>query len=185
MDDWPAHKQSRDIAPFAQLPTIQFPNGEVIAQSGAIVRYAAKLAGIYPTKEIEAARADMLYEFAQDMNMISAILNFWPVRSETYTVNHAAYFRNFPSCCRTLIGLLDNSDGAFFGGNAPHHGDFALFYVMDASLTVEPQCLDDFPNIRAWMLRISSIPAISIYLQSRPPPSKVGLCGSFINSLAD
>lgn len=180
MDQWPQHKMSRAIAPFAQLPSIELPDGEIIAQSGAIARYAAKLAGMYPADSIEAARADMIYEFAQDMNAISAILNFWPVTSESYTTNHASYFQNFPTCCTILEDLL--AERIFFGGNAPHHGDFAMYYILDSSRTVEPECLVPFPSLQRWMRRIECIPAISLYLSDRPPPSEVGMCGSFIHT---
>lgn len=198
-DEWPSHKSAaladplRGIAPCGQLPTIRFEaTGETIAQSGAIVRYVSKLAGISPTDPIAAARADMIYEIAQDMNSINAILNFWPVNTETFVTNCATYFENFPHYAHILETLLMDSSKAFapaeqqlcayFGGERPHYGDFALLHVLDASLTVEPNCLQSCPQLTLWMQRMRSIPAIAAYFKERPTASHVGFCGSFIQT---
>lgn len=179
LDKWPGHKVSLDIAPFAQLPTLQLPTGEIIAQSGAIARYAAKLAKIYPEDPTEAARADMIYEVAQDMNVIGAILNFWPISSEVYNSNYQAYFESFPRYAKILVGIL--GDKKFFGGNVqPHFGDFAIFHILDATITVKSDALAEFPVLINFIHSIRSIPSISAYLDSRQGPPHVGLCGSFI-----
>ena len=50
-----AKLEKPDLLPFGQLPTMILPTGTVITQSGAIVRYAAKLAGVYPDDPNECA----------------------------------------------------------------------------------------------------------------------------------
>ncbi|KAK1939309.1 Glutathione S-transferase [Phytophthora citrophthora] len=44
--------------PFGQLPVLEL-DGVVYAQSMAITRYAAKLAGLYPSDALNALKADM------------------------------------------------------------------------------------------------------------------------------
>lgn len=180
MTEWPVLKASRCIAPFGQLPSIKLPTGEILAQSGAIVRLAAKLANIYPSDPVEAARADMIFEFAQELNMINPLLNFWPTETDTWNDNFRAYFENLPRHLQTLSTLL--AERYYFGGASPNHGDFAIFHILDACLTMRHDCLDAFPTLTAFVQRISSIPAISQYLQERPPAKDVGLCGSYIQT---
>ena len=180
MTEWPVLKANRCIAPFGQLPSIKLPNGEIIAQSGAIVRLAAKLAKIYPNDPIEASRADMIFEFAQELNMINPLLNFWPTETDTWHENYRTYFENLPRHLETLQTLL--ADRAFFGGSTPNHGDFAIFHILDACLTMRSECLDGFPSLLGFVQRVSSIPSIQQYLQERPPAKEVGLCGSFIQT---
>lgn len=83
--EWHAHKQSLDICPFGQLPSLKLPSNKVIAQSGAITRYVAKIANIYPVDPEDAAEADMIHELAQEMNAINPILNWFEYNSPQWT----------------------------------------------------------------------------------------------------
>ena len=93
MSDWSACKEEKEICPFGQLPSIRLANGKVIAQSAAIVRYVAKLAGLYPSNPEDCAEADMLLELSQEMNAINPLLNFYPVNSEIFSNKHGSHFR--------------------------------------------------------------------------------------------
>lgn len=178
MQDWMATKTNTDIAPFGQLPSLKLSSGEVIAESGAIIRLAAKLAKIYPEDPFAAARADMVYEFAVELNVINPILNFWPVQSEAWQNNYASFFQNLPRNLNIIETMLGST--TFFGGDSPHHGDFAIFHVLDSCITVRSDALNSHPALLAYMDRVRSLPAISNYLQKRTAPSGVGLCGSFM-----
>lgn len=179
--EWPKHKASLDICPQGQLPTLQLPSGEIIAQSGAILRYIAKIAGFYPADVLEAARADVVQELAQDMNAINALLNFWPTPGETYIQNKEAYFKNFQRYAAYAEKLL--GENAYFGGSHPHFGDFSMFHIMDASLSVDSTCLDHSGKLQHWMNAMRNIPRLGAYLQQRQQVGDLGMCGSLIQSL--
>ena len=52
---------------FRQLPILVLDNGERVTQSAAITRYAAKLAGLYPTDDhIKAMLVDELIDVANE-----------------------------------------------------------------------------------------------------------------------
>jgi prostaglandin-H2 D-isomerase / glutathione transferase len=178
MGQWQGFKSSGTLAPFGQLPSIRLPGGEIIAQSGAIARYAAKLAKIYPSDPLAAARADMIFEYAQDLNMINPLLNFWPTETETWNNNYKAFFDTLPKHLDTLSAMLGNRP--FFGGTSPTHGDFAIFHVLDACSTMKPACIESHSTLVQFMNTVSSLPAIRAYLDNRPPANDVGLCGSYI-----
>ncbi len=178
VSEWPQHKASLDICPFGQLPSIQFPSGEIIAQSGAIVRFVAKLAGLYPSDFLLAARADMVFELAQEMNVICPILNFWPMHSELWQKNNDAYFTNLPQYVEAARKLLGGN--TFFGGETPVFSDFSMFHIIDSTLTVQPESLNQFPTILKWYGSMRTLPSMIRYLNERPADNAVGFCGSFL-----
>lgn len=178
---WPEHKARLDICPLGQLPTLQLPSGEFIAQSGTITRFVAKMGGLYPSDPVEAARGDMVHEMAQDMNAINAILNFWPRLGDAYEQHKESYFRNLPRHAAYAESLL--GDQYYFGGSQPHFGDFSLFHVFDASLTVEPSCLKSFAKLQRWVHAMQNTPRLKSYLQQRQTVGNLGMCGSLIQTL--
>lgn len=180
MDEWKTIKHQGTIAPFGQLPSMRLPTGDIIAQTGAIVRYVAKLARIYPSDPVEAARADMIFEFAQELNMINPLLNFWPVITDTWKTNYDTFFKTLPQHLASADRLLGS--GPFFGGRSPHHGDFALFHVLESCATIQAHCLDMHPRLQEFMNAMLAIPSVTGYLQNRLPPAKVGLCGSYMQA---
>lgn len=60
---WP---QAKEDSPFGQLPFMKHGN-LVIGQGGAINRYCARLAGLYPSDIAEAAICDMYLEEVMDI----------------------------------------------------------------------------------------------------------------------
>eukprot|EP01035_Chromulina_nebulosa_P035964 gene35964-48375_t len=167
LGDWPQYKYDENICHFGNVPSINFSDGKVISQSGAIVRYCARLAGIYPSDPLEAAEADMVFELAQELNDINPILNAFPYDSETYRTKYDNYFKILPAKLAAVIKILGNKK--FFGGEGPHHGDFALFHILDNVQTVVPGYLNEYPSLLIWDSEIRSLPAIKTYLDSRPP----------------
>ena len=60
---WPA---SKDESPFGQVPYMK--HGDlVLAQGGALNRYCARLAGLYPKDAVEASVCDMYLEEVMDI----------------------------------------------------------------------------------------------------------------------
>jgi|UniRef100_K3WK08 glutathione S-transferase len=56
--DGPHFYANRHTYPFGQLPTLEV-DGVMLSQSNAIARYAARLAGLYPTDVTEMLRVGM------------------------------------------------------------------------------------------------------------------------------
>lgn len=63
MQDWPAN---RDKMPFQAMPVLDV-DGKTIAHSNTILRYAGKLAGLYPKDDLQAALADEVLDAAEDI----------------------------------------------------------------------------------------------------------------------
>lgn len=61
-------KQLRPETPFLSLPTLTV-DGSVMAQSGAIERYVAKMAGLYPSDPLAALKVDEIRDTLADVLM--------------------------------------------------------------------------------------------------------------------
>lgn len=174
--DWLPMKKAGEVAPFGQLPTIRLHDGSILAQSGAINRYAARLAQLLPEDPVRCAKADMIFEFAQELAQVSRLLNTWSPDSNEWQENHAMWFKKLPRHLLTADKLL--GDGPFYGGTAPHYGDFALFHILDLLVTLEPKALDAHPRLVKYMAAVAELPAIDKYLQTRLQPHQLGMPGS-------
>lgn len=179
-EQWPELKSNKTTCPFGQLPCMTLANGVTIAQSGAIVRYVAKLANIYPHDPERAAKADMIQELTMEMNPINPVLNWFAVDSDAYNSMHTAYFAAFPSRMEAVQSILGNEK--FFGGDAPCHADFVFFHIIDVTLTVKPDALAHYTTLSAWLANILAIPQLQQYLASRPGPPDVGREGSLLRT---
>jgi glutathione S-transferase len=91
----------------------------MICQSGAIVHYCAKLAGIYPSDIDEAAQADMLVELCQDMHLANWLVSFYPAGTELWKGFYAEYFGALPKNLSAIQKLL--GENPFFGGYYQFH----------------------------------------------------------------
>ena len=167
-----AKSRGDDIVPLGQLPSMRLPSGTIIAESGAMVRYVARLANLYPEDLEDIAKAEMLYELTQDMGAINPILNYFEYKSDAWQGAYDSYFSNFPMWVGVAEKLL--GDKRYFGGNKPHFGDIAFLHICLNTLEVSPEALEQYPTIFAWVSRMKLIPSIAEYLEGRPGPSTPG-----------
>lgn len=147
-NSWPAY---RPQAPFGQLPVMT--HGDVkLAQSGAINRYCARLAGLYPEDPVEASKCDMMMDEAMDIFQAlfkaklaedkDAKLAQWKWLVETH----------LPSHYKHLEKLLADNGKPYFGGDKPNASDVmfcAVQGIYDYSGCGSEKVLDDFPRLKS------------------------------------
>ena len=167
-----AKSNGGDIVPFGQLPSMRLPSGTIIAESGAMARYVARLANLYPGDLEEIAKAEMLFELTQDMSAINPILNWFEYNSDAWQGAYNEYFSNLPLWVGAAQKLL--GDKHYFGGDKPHFADFAFLHICLNTLEVSPDALGPFPSILTWVNKMKSIPSIAKYLEERPVPATPG-----------
>ena len=170
--EWSVAKEKNEICHFNQLPSLKTQKGTIISQSGAIVRYVAKLAGCYPADIDTAAEADMILELTQEMNLINLIQCYYTIGSDAYKENSATFFTAFPKQLAAAQRIL--RDRKFYGGDEPHYGDFALFHICNSVEFVAPGYLEPYPAIKTWYNTMLEIPSIAAYLAKRPTGSTEG-----------
>ena len=130
--------------PFGQLPVLAV-NDTLISQSGAIIRYLARLVSkpdFIPRDPVKAALADALHETAEDLSKIMPIVNILTgdekqEKEEYLKTNYSPlnmekeeYFsKTLPAKLPALVKML--GDQSFYCGDAPTYADFSIYTVMD------------------------------------------------------
>ena len=169
LDDWPAMKDDPELSQYGQLPSIRLPNGKVISETGAVIRYAAKLAKLYPEDPEVALEADSLFELCKDLNAVNPLVNFYVIGTDDFRKNKEALFEKLPRAMRGAQRMLGSKD--FFGGSQPFYSDFAFLHICDCLVALEPTALDEYAAIKTWMRRMLSLPSVVDYFKKRPQPS--------------
>ena len=140
--DLPAMKES-GVLPFGQLPYLVHGNVK-IAQSGAIIRYFAKLSNLDGKTMQEFGVSDMLIEEYQD---IFAALS----RCNYHTDKAAAYNAAFAEggVLNKQFAFLENLlVNEYFASDQPLAGDYCIVAGLDLCISLDPDCLNSFPKLK-------------------------------------
>jgi len=165
--------QLKATTPFGQLPVLDV--GDVrIAQSGAIVRYLARIGNLYGASPVEAARIDMLAEGMAEVGDGLGKIHYGPGTADEKKVKMAAFLQtDVPKWMTNLTNLLkQNNEGKeFFVGNNVSLADVAFVRLSEALQGLQADILANFPLLKALADRISARPNLSAYIKSnnRPP----------------
>lgn len=98
----------------------------VISQSGACMRLLAQVVDRYPTDLLRRARADAVFETAQELADVNRLANFHPAGADRDAMDKAFFgmaFRRRMRFCERLLDEASTDDaGCFFGGKIPNYG---------------------------------------------------------------
>ena len=163
-------------APFGQLPLLEV-DGEVLAQSGSIMRYVARLAGLTPKPkdQFKFALCDSIFEAAQDLAVgdlnVNPIVNVYT--GLKFQERKRTYLKAFPAKAAFFAKFLGGQ--AFFLGENPFYCDFAVYHVLSNTLLLDTDALTQYPSLEAFMSRVASLPGIEDYLERRPKCEGIGV----------
>lgn len=132
--------------PFGQVPYLV--DGDVkFAQSGAIMRYVARKAGLLGESDADVAMSEMLIEEHQDVYMMLARALYAP---EGKDEGFAKVFAE-GGPIRTHLGYLEKLiKGTTFCSKALA-GDYAIAAALDMVVHLEPTILSGFPKLAAFL----------------------------------
>lgn len=156
-------------APFGQLPVLVV-DGFQLAQSGAIMRYVAGLAGLVPADPLAAAKCDAVFEASQDMAGSNPIVNVF--KGEQFEEKKRSYVATFPGLLQNLARQLGS--GPFFFGTTPYYCDLAVYHILSNARLLEPTCLDQHSSMTKFMKAVETLPGVEKYLSQRPDCVDIG-----------
>lgn len=171
---WPSPK---DQMPFGQLPAL-FHNGLMVAQSGTIARYCAKLANIWPANIEKNVKADMLMEHSEDIFTLFAKAKYAGDDDAQRSAWQEVKSTKLPQKLNYLVNLL--SDKTFFSGDNYHAGDVAIFSTM--YLMVQAglgDVLSQYPTLQAHYDTVMQLGSVKAFVEEgdkayfKVPESKV------------
>ncbi|EDV21531.1 Glutathione S-transferase 1 [Trichoplax sp. H2] len=164
-EDWPRIKEQNDFL-FGQVPILEV-DGVQIAQSSAIVRYVARMAGLAGKDSLEQAKADMLADaFCNDILEKFYRIAFFE-RNEEKKTRLECEFRDciMPDFLDRLERFYIRDGGDFLLGDQLTYADLA-FYRMINLCKRYLRC--SHPKLRDLYHKVSSLPNIAKWEQSKP-----------------
>jgi glutathione S-transferase len=159
----------KEKTPWGQVP-ILFVDGEPLAQSGSIVRYAASLSGLTPTDAFEAAKCDAIFEVTQDCSWLNPIINVF--KGDQFAEKKAAVAESMPAVLGRLSSHLKN--GPFFLGEKPYYCDLAVFHICSHVELLDAQLLEPYANLKAHMSAVAGLQGVKEYIAERPDCVDIG-----------
>ncbi|KAF4031067.1 Glutathione S-transferase C-terminal domain [Phytophthora infestans] len=152
--------------PFGQVPVLEVDD-TVYAQSMAIVRYAAKIAGLYPTDALEALKVDV---FSCSLCEIETpFVDFmFLTRDETVKAQKKKVFieETVPKFLATLEKMVA---GTFILGDKLSYADLQFLDVVDNKIkwAFPDFNVDAFPKIAALLSSVKVEPKVAAYLSKQ------------------
>lgn len=108
--------------PFGSIPVLEI-DGEMIAESNAILRYVGKLGGLYPKDMKDACVVDMV------MDAVDGLANkIWADKTEEARTKVVK--EDFPRYVKPLDDTFAKSDGSFLLGNDISVADIKVFALL-------------------------------------------------------
>ena len=165
---------------FGQLPVLVVNDTVHIWQSGAIVRYLAKLAGFMPADPVLAAQVDAVFEQTQELfDPLNPTVNV--KTGEEHMKFKTMILRNLPVILKNFARQLElNEDGAYFFGSQPYYCDFSAYHHFSLATIIQQDILNAFPSILDFMAAVENLPGVKEYLASRPGITGVGIAPKLI-----
>lgn len=153
---------------LGQVPIIDV-DGATFAQSMAIARFAAKLAGLYPQDPIAALRADMVSETLSELrNTLGRIIH---TRRAFDEAAQEARFQEYKdvTVSKAFTTLESMVQGRFISGNDAADASYADVQLYDIAVNMlQARLAYDtaplFPRLQSVVDTVSTVPNVVAYL---------------------
>lgn len=161
----------KHMAPQGLLPVLEV-NGKKLPQSGAINRYLARELGFYGRNNWESSMVDAVVETIEDC---THDLDIWWMLKDLDVRNKLQRHheeRLIPRALKRLNQLLEDNkggDGYFVGDKLSLADVHAFNYINDYLPYLHNiKASDGFPKLGEHCTRISQVPQIKDWLETRP-----------------
>jgi len=151
-DDWGALKPT---TPWGQMPVLEVDGKTVVAQSGAISRYLARLTGAGGSTPLESAQIESIHDATIDLGQQLAKARFGgeeekkKAAEDNKTTHIPAWAGHFEK------HLKANNDGkGYFVGNHLTLADVAVFNQWSNVLASDSEALKNFPLLTGLIDRV-------------------------------
>ncbi|XP_036308424.1 glutathione S-transferase Mu 3 [Pipistrellus kuhlii] len=160
---------------FPNLPYLMDGKNK-ITQSNAILRYIARKHNMCGDTEEEKIRVDIMENQIMDFRMQLVRICY----NKDHEKLKPTYLEQLPGQLKQFSLFLGKF--SWFAGDKLTFVDFLTYDVLDQNRMFEPKCLDEFPNLKAFMCRFEALEKIAAYMQSdrffkMPVNNKMALWG--------
>jgi len=153
--------------PFGGLPVldVETASGKLCsAQSNAILRFAGRLANLYPTDDIlQALKVDEVLDLGEDINQLIAPSLRENDEQKKMAMRKKLAEHTFPEWFAYIERLLtNNGNTGFVVGNSLTVADLKLYWIIDWLTSgildgIPKNIIDDYPNMVAWRKNVTQV----------------------------
>jgi len=155
---WFAEKFTLNL-PFPNLP--YWVEGDLkITQSTAILRHAARKAGLTAKNETEQTKLEALEQQAVDLRSAATGLFYNP----QFDSLKADFAKTVPEKFQPWSQYL--GENKYLTGDQVTYVDFVFWDLLQVYQKFEPTALQTFPNLKAYFERVQTLPKVEAYLKS-------------------
>lgn len=167
-DEWKSPDNSvKPAAPFGQVPVLEV-DGKFLAQSPAIDRYLASVAGLLPADPWRVALADQAYAFMEDV--MQTIYPTFKIADadEKIKARQEIVKGALADKLALLTKLVEGRPGTYLTGDTITHGDLAVFCSLSTLQSgwldgVPTDLLKDYPALKAFRNAIANVPEVAAF----------------------
>ncbi|XP_069089181.1 glutathione S-transferase P 1-like [Pleurodeles waltl] len=161
IQDWYDGKvELKKTAVFGQLPMLA-DDDFILFQSNAILRYLGRKHDLYGKNPKEAALIDMANDGLEDLRQ-----KFYKFFFYEWDTAKEKYMEDLPNQLRPFERFLSQNSSGFLVGSTVSFADYNLLDVLQSHLIWAPDCLNNFPHLKAFKEKMESRPKLKAYLQS-------------------
>ncbi len=148
-------------------------DGEIVTQSDTLVRYAGRLAGLYPENALEALHCDEAMATVDDIEHKIVPTFFMSDDEEKRKAREALAAGPMPLFFARLETMLKERGGRYFAGDRLSVADFKVFmwirYLQSGQLDHVPVDIVQklAPALAEHCARISALPEVVAYYERR------------------
>lgn len=152
--------------PFGGLPVldVETTQGTVCsAQSNAILRFAGRLAGLYPVNNpVQALKVDEVLDFGEDINHLLEPSLREQDETKRMAMRKELAEQGLPFWLGCFERLLEsNGNTGFIVGDRLSIADLKLYWVMTWLTSgmldgIPPTLLDGYPSLMAWRKKVAA-----------------------------
>jgi len=164
---WPELKPN---TPWGQVPILEVTSeGQTLAQSTAIARYLARKFNLTGSSELEAARCDELIDALADMR--AEWRKFFMASDEEKKAEFKKAFLEVtvPKYLGKFDSIIKANPAGKLVGDSTTWTDLVVACMIEGlEKTVDENLLNDYPNVKALVTEVHSIPQIKTWREKRP-----------------
>ncbi|KAL9962486.1 hypothetical protein ACROYT_G031591 [Oculina patagonica] len=171
-EEWQKEKAS-GRPPLDQMPFIVTPDGKVLGQSCAIMKYICRQAGLSPTDSFDEALADMITDGVEDLRVGLAKIFYEKDEVKKEELTKDMLENTLPTRLEKFEAILKsrNEGKGFFVGDKLSYPDINFFELMNLiarGKPTVPEQLHKFPLLVEHYKRVLEVPGIKAWVEKRP-----------------
>ncbi|XP_054285800.1 glutathione S-transferase-like [Macrosteles quadrilineatus] len=163
-DEWVKIKPT---TPFGKSPVL-YVDGNQLCQSRSITRYLGRKAGLAGKDEWEDLQIDMIVDVIDDFRAELAKYEYEKDAQRKAAVKGPLFSEIAPFYLKKIDAVIKNNNGFLANGKLSWADVYFLGISDYLSHMYESDIAADYPNIKALLVNVSSLPKIKAWIDKRP-----------------